>query len=71
MKVTRHLVMGIAKVLQWENKQLEDFFQLPVAEIRKELEERKAAGEVYIGSVNCEGFDPVKGCPGHPQEKAE
>lgn len=69
MKTTHHLVMGIAKVLQWENHSLQEFFQLPAGEIRKELEERKAAGEVYIGSANCEGFDPVKGCPGHPQTK--
>lgn len=65
MKTTHHLVMGIAKVLQWDNKQLEEFFKLPGTEVRKELEQRREAEEIYIGSQNCEGFDPVKGCPGH------
>ncbi|WP_315823029.1 hypothetical protein [Paraflavitalea speifideaquila] len=57
--------MGIAKVLTWEDKDLASFFQLPGEKVRSELEQRLAAGEVYIGSQNCEGFDPVKGCPGH------
>lgn len=69
--MTRHLVMGISKVLLWDNQQLEEFFQMPGTEVRKELEQRKAAGEVYIGSQNCESFDPVKGCPGHLTKKEE
>jgi hypothetical protein len=40
-------------------------------EARKDLLQRQAEGELLVGSENCEGFDPRRGCPGHEvkQEK--
>lgn len=35
------------------------------ADIRTYLEAKKAYGDVFIGSDNCEGFNPITGCPGH------
>lgn len=32
---------------------------------RIELNGRLAKGEKLIPSEGCEGFDPIKGCPGH------
>lgn len=37
-------------------------------EARKMLHERFAQGERLIPYGDCEGFDPVTGCPGHPME---
>lgn len=62
----RHLSTNIDYLLNQSNKWLSNIFEGDGAEIRQELEERKSKGELLIGSEGCEGFDPVKGCPGHP-----
>lgn len=57
--------MNIETALTFDDQELGEMFEGSGSEIRKELEERKAKGEIKIGSEGCEGFDPVKGCPGH------
>ena len=65
---THHVSTNIERLLQFSDDQLESMFDSPGAEVRSELEERKANGEIKIGSEGCEGFDPVNGCPGHEVE---
>ena len=65
----RHITVSIERVLQFSDKQLGDFFDGNGSEIREELLERQAKGELKIGSENCEGFCPIKGCPGHENSK--
>lgn len=64
----RHVTMYIDYVLSMSDQELESYFDASASEIREDLTERKAAGEILIGSENCEGFDPVKGCPGHRKD---
>lgn len=33
------------------------------------LYEKLAAGERWLPTDDCEGFDPVTGCPGHPKQE--
>ena len=61
----RHVTCNIEFLLEKDNEWLGIIFEGDGAEIRKELEERKANGEKLIPSENCEGFNPVTGCPGH------
>lgn len=68
MKITRHVSVSIELLLSMNNDRLEAMFEMPGAEARSDLEERKANGEIKIGSEHCEGFSPITGCPGHPQE---
>lgn len=37
---------------------------------RQLLEKKFAAGERLLPVGSCEGFDPVTGCPGHPDPAA-
>jgi len=61
----RHVTCNIDFLLGKDDQYLGDIFEGDGAEIRKDLEERKANGALKIGAEGCEGFDPVKGCPGH------
>lgn len=61
----RHITVNIDTILEMSDKKLERIFEMPASEVRSELQERKAAGELKIGSENCEGFSPITGCPGH------
>ena len=64
----RHVTASIDAVLSLSDDELMAMFDGKAADIRAELQERKAQGEKKIGSIDCEGFDPVKGCPGHPDK---
>lgn len=68
MKVTHHISTNIDWLLKMPDKKLGRLFDMVGADARRELIRRKTLGHVKIGSPNCEGFDPVKGCPGHPHE---
>jgi len=68
MKVTRHLSVNIDYLLGMTDRKLNNMFpEYTAAETRQDLQERKDLGHRLIGSENCIGFDPVKGCPGHPE----
>lgn len=69
MIVTHHISINIDYILGMTDKKLRRYFDMPAHEVRRELIQRKAAGHRLIGSDNCEGFDPVNGCPGHPKSK--
>jgi hypothetical protein len=68
--MNKHVSAKIEQVLSLSNDELEAMFEGKAAEIRAELEERKANGEILIAAEVCEGFDPVKGCPGHEEKAA-
>lgn len=63
--MTHHVQASIEGLLDLTNAQLSKMFDRHGPTIRKELKDRLAKGEKLIGSENCEGFDPVTGCPGH------
>lgn len=65
-----HVQMSIEGALSLSNYKLGKLFDRHGPSVRKELKARLAKGEKLIGSENCEGFDPVKGCPGH-EDKPE
>ena len=69
--MTHHLQTKIETLLSWTDAELQEVFGGFGPDIRKELEEKKEKGEVLIGSVNCEGFDPVTGCPGHADKEVQ
>lgn len=64
-KRTRHVSVSIDRLLEMDDQQLGEMFEGIGSEVRQELITRKSNGEVKIGSTSCEGFCPVKGCPGH------
>lgn len=61
----RHININIDFLLRKDDKSLARIFSMPGSDVRKDLLQRKAKGEIKIGSERCDGFDPVKGCPGH------
>ncbi len=67
--MTHHVHATIASLLQRSDDDLAGFFEMSGSEVRKQLEERAAKGELLIGSKGCKGFDPIKGCPGHEHKK--
>lgn len=69
MSTTFHVQMSIEGALKLSDNKLSKLFDRNGASIRKELKERLAKGEKLIGSDDCEGFDPVTGCPGHEDEE--
>ena len=60
-----HVTASIEGALLLSDEELQSMFGGFGPDIRHELEDRKQNGELLIGSVDCEGFDPIKGCPGH------
>jgi hypothetical protein len=52
------------------DEELASMFKMDGKEARSELMDRAAAGDIYIGSENCDGFDPINGCPGHKSEES-
>jgi len=62
---TYHLETKIETLLCWTDSELQEVFGGFGPDIRLELRIRLAAGEKKIGSIDCQGFDPVTGCPGH------
>lgn len=71
MGTTYHVHASISGLLTKTDKQLGKLFNKEGREARKELAERYKKGELYLGSENCEGFDPRKGCPGHRHDDVE
>lgn len=66
MEKSTHCLHYRIDVLQgMSDEDLELLTDQPAKDIRAELVHKKAAGEVYIPSAGCQGFDPVTGCPGH------
>lgn len=63
--MTYHVQMSIEGALDLSDKKLGILFNGDGAKIRAELRERFSKGEKLIGAEDCEGFDPVNGCPGH------
>lgn len=63
-----HVYMEIETALDMSDRKLGKIFKGNGADIKKQLRERYAKGERLIGSVGCKGFDPITGCPGHPDE---
>lgn len=57
--------MSIESALSLTNKELNRMFSSFDGDVREHLEKRRSNGEVLIGSNDCEGFCPIKGCPGH------
>jgi hypothetical protein len=56
---------SIEGLLRLSNYRLGKLVEMDGRKARKELLERQARGEKLIPSADCDGFDPVKGCPGH------
>jgi len=61
-----HLSTSIKGLLEKSDEILEMFFETDPTALRKVLADKLENGENFIGSANCDGFDPVTGkCPGH------
>ena len=60
-----HISTTINGMLNKSDDTLQAIFGGYGSDIRYELEQRKANGELLIGSTGCDGFCPVNGCPGH------
>lgn len=73
-KTIRHLVIDIRGVLGWSNKKLARLFQedgkfLTAEQAKEYLYDKLSEGyRVLPFGEECEGFDKVKGCPGHRVE---
>lgn len=74
----RHLCFSVDGMLALKNRDLDGWassFRVdgkPCGcgeEVRKALQEAKAEGWKYIPSAECDNFDPIKGCLGHPDKK--
>jgi hypothetical protein len=61
-----HMQASIEGLLKYSNKKLGQLLEMPGKEARNILLYKKANGEKVIPCGDCEGFDPVTGCPGHP-----
>lgn len=62
----RHCVtMKIQTALDLSDDELIAMFNQKPDELRASLKKDLENGELLIGSYNCEGFNPVTGCPGH------
>lgn len=68
---THHVHASIDGLLKLSNQKLAEMFNTNGAAVRLDLKLQKGKGHLYIGSENCEGFDPVKGCPGHENEDTQ
>ena len=69
MKKVHHVSASIEGLLTLSNYRLGQLVEMDGRKARKELLERQIRGEKLIPSSDCEGFDPVKGCPGHEINK--
>lgn len=71
----RHMCTSIEGLLSYSKThriggliQREDGTYYSHKEAVKALKERLAKGEKLLPSTGCVGFDPLTGCPGHPDE---
>lgn len=62
----RHMKASIEGLLNLPARGLGKLLEMDGSEARKKLKEKLKAGEKYIPCGDCDGFDPVHGCPGHP-----
>jgi len=60
-----HVSTSIDELLKLTDKQLSVMFESDPAGTRNQLQGLKKMGHKLIPSANCEGFDPINGCPGH------
>ena len=70
---TVHMCVSIEGLLKYPNSKLAKFFQqIEGVDVRKGSQVRDwlrlqiAQGKHVLPMGECEGFDYVKGCPGHP-----
>jgi hypothetical protein len=70
-KTQHHLSSSIEGLLKLDDAYLSRLFCADGRAIRIELNRRKTNGHLLIPSENCDGFDPVNGCPGHPIKEKE
>lgn len=63
-----HMKANIEGLLRLSNQKLARLTGLHGKDVRKELKDRQKRGEKYIPCGECEGFDPIKGCPGHEEK---
>lgn len=63
----KHMKASIEGLLNLPARGLGKLLEMNGSEARKKLKEKLKAGELYIPCGDCEGFDPVHGCPGHPK----
>jgi hypothetical protein len=71
-----HLSIDIGKAIKWPDKDLENIFSdaetgksLPASEVRDILTGMLKEGKEKFPCGNCETFDYITGCPGHPQNE--
>lgn len=57
--------MKIETALQLSNNELKAMFDDDPEVLRSGFKKDLENGDLFIGSENCKGFDPAKGCPGH------
>jgi hypothetical protein len=69
--MTHCLHMRIDVLLSRSDTEITELLGMPAIDARHCLEEMKAVGHAYIPSEDCDGFDPVRGCPGHPDKLEE
>jgi hypothetical protein len=58
---------SIEGLLQQSTRALSKLLEMDGREARQQLKLKQKAGEKYIPCGDCDGFDPVLGCPGHPE----
>lgn len=60
-----HIDIPIVQLLECTDAALTSIFGGMVTEVRGQLRIRKEKGELWLGSLGCQGFCPFKGCPDH------
>jgi hypothetical protein len=68
MGITHHIKASIEGLLKLSDDKLSDMFNMSGKDVRADLKDQLTKGHIYVGSENCEGFDPIKGCPGHEEK---
>jgi hypothetical protein len=43
-----------------------DIFDMPKAEVMRQLDQMEAEGKTLVKSEHCDNFDEKTGCKGHP-----
>lgn len=67
-----HIHFKIATALEFKPAMMKSFFPNNTIEAtKKDLQERFDKGELLVGPSDCEGFDPITGCPGHEVTEEE
>lgn len=65
--MTQHMRASIEGLLEHTDNQLGRLVEMDGKEARKLLKQKLKQGEKYIPCGDCDGFDPLHGCPGHPE----